>query len=211
MGNPRIALLLLAAGCWRTTPQEALESGDTPKSRPGLFTISKAGVGPINARTPATLDALRKLFVGYDVKPVNAATLEYDVLAHGERLLYVTTNDDASVFSVNATSDKIGVADRTWRVGHPLGDASMLTACACWAGTTACFKQGEHVAVDFNRACSGLVRASRRMLRSLESVPIHQIVWRPSGFGVGGIGPPSDGQDDFDEDNGNVDDVDGLP
>ncbi len=177
-------LLLVAAGCWRAGDAPATDPA-TPRHPPGLVTISQAGVGPIDARTQATLTSLRRAFVGFEVRPVNDDdTLEYHVLAGGELLLYVVPDDDGTIFNVHATSPKVAVADRDWRVGAPFQGASTLTTCECWGTNPTCWKTGDHVAVNFGRECGDLDKGDRRVLRVLDGVTVQRVIWSPRPFGV---------------------------
>ena len=188
--------LWVVAGCWTTSQPSEVRSNETPRAKPGLFTISPARFGPIDARVPATLTALRGVFPGYDVKPVNDGSLEYDVFDHGERLLFVVPNDDGSVFNVQATSGKIGVADRAWRVGQPLENTSAVTTCECWGPNPTCYAKGEHVAVNFKLACAGVI-GNAHWIRKLAGVPIQRVIWSPTAFGEAGYGGQMYGGDSY--------------
>ena len=178
---------VLAAGCWSTSNSASTISNSTAKdphaTRSGLFTITQASFGPIGTKSPATLDGLRKLFVGYDVKAVNDGSLEFDVFQGNERLLFVVPNEDGTVFNVHATSNKIALADRGWRVGETFQGASAIDTCECWGENPTCFKKGEHIAVNFKRACTGLTEGDARALKVLDGIAVERVIWSPSAFG----------------------------
>lgn len=178
-------VLVVAAGCWRST--DAPPAAPKAPARTGLLTITETAIGPIDARTQATLVPLRRAFAGYDVRPVNEDdTLEYHVYKGDELLLYVVPDDDGSVFNVHATSPKIAVADRDWRVGTPFQGAATLTTCECWGDNPTCWKTGDHVAVNFARSCENLTSGDRRVLRVLDGVAVQRVIWSPKPFGAPG-------------------------
>ena len=157
-------------------PPEVLSNSSTAPS--GELTITASGFGPISARTPATLGALRKLLVGYDVRPVNDGSLEYDVFAGTERLLFVVPNDDGSVFNVHATSQRIGVRDRDWRVGAKF--RGTVSACECWGANPTCYQKGEHVAVNLARDCGDDLTNGEPVING---AVIQRVIWSPRAFG----------------------------
>ncbi|MGE5182229.1 MAG: hypothetical protein ACM31C_09210 [Acidobacteriota bacterium] len=176
-------LLLVVAGCWRGPEAPATAAATEPRPA-GLFTITELGFGPIDARTRATLIPLRRAFAGFDVRPVNEDdTLEYHVYAGSELLAYVVPDDDGSVFNVHATSPKIAVAGREWRVGAPFRGAAQLSRCECWGDNPTCWRTGEHVAVNFARSCENLTGDGRRVLRVLDGVAVQGVIWSPKAFG----------------------------
>ncbi len=198
------ALVVALAGCWGTgSPSETI--GNTTPQRPGLLTITQAGFGPIDARQPATLANLRKLLVGYDVRPMNDPNLEMHVFKGTEQIAFVVLNDDMTVFNVHATSGKIAVADRPWRVGEAFHGAAELTTCECWGDNPTCFKKGEHVAVNFKRECEGVTSGDHHALKVLDGLIVQRVIWSPNAFGgeagvyggdeYGGVegGEPDDG------------------
>jgi hypothetical protein len=178
----RVYVLLAVAGCWNasSTAPAKPEAG-----KPGLFAISQAAFGPVDARTPATLSALRQAFPGFDVKPMNDdGTLEYRVYKGEEMVAYVVPDDDGAVFNVHATSGKVSVTDRDWRVGVPFQGAAQLTQCECWGANPTCWKQGDHVAVNFARECGELAGDNKRAMRVLDGITVQRIVWSPTPFGA---------------------------
>jgi hypothetical protein len=198
-------VLLCLTGCWGST-KAGDETISNHSSHPrGLFVITEAAFGPIGPTAPATLDALRQMFPRYEVKPVNDGSLEYDVFDKGERLLFVVPNDDGTVFNVHATSRKVAVANRSWRVGESFQGASSLTACECWGENPTCYRAGEHIAVNFKRSCEGLTFSGRRALQVLDGVEVARVIWSPTPFGgdhtyggdgYGGAGDPCGGGGD---------------
>lgn len=180
----RTLALLVIAGCWRAgSPPVALSNTAKPQS---LMTMTSSGLGPIGAETPATLGGLRAALAGYEVRPVNDGGLEYDVFAGTEKLLFVVPNDDGTVFNVHATSGRIGVADRPWRVGQAFQDSHALSTCECWGENPTCYKRGDHIAVNFKRSCEGLTDSDPRALRVLDGVAVQRVIWSPTAFGDSG-------------------------
>jgi hypothetical protein len=177
-----VVVLTCVAGCWGTT-----KSSDTIENKaadkPGLFTITQTGFGPITASSPATLENLRALFPGYQVRPVNDPNLEYHIYAGNEQLAFVVLNDDMSVFNVHATSGRIAVSDRSWRVGETFQGSYQLSNCECWGDNPTCYKTGEHVAVNFKRGCDGVTSGEHRALRALDGLPVQRVIWSPTAFG----------------------------
>ncbi len=192
--------LVVLAGCWGTSSKGPAK----PDPKQGLFAITQAACGPIDEHTPGTLAALRHAFVGFDVKPMNDdGTLEYRVFKGEELLLYVVPDDDGSIFNVHAMSGKVVVSGREWRVGAPFQGAAQLTQCECWGQNPTCWKQGEHVAVNFARECGDLAGGDQRMMRVLDGITVQRIVWSPKPFGVGlhqetGDDPPPPPDEDRD-------------
>ena len=174
--------LVLVAGCWRAA--DAPTTPPAKAAKPGLVTFTQTAAGPVDARTPATLMPLRRAFAGFDVKPVNDEdTLEYHVSSGGELLLYVVPDDDGTIFNIHATSPRVAVADREWRVGAPFSGAAQLTTCECWGDNPTCWKRGDHVAVNFARSCENLTGNDRRVLRVLDGVAVQRVIWSPKPFG----------------------------
>src|ERR1700712_3821938 len=120
-------VVLLVSGCWSATPPPLVPT----KPQAGLV-ITQHGWGPISAATVATLTNLRGLFPAYRVVPVNDPQLEYDIFDDKQKVGFVVINDDASVFNVHATSNRVRVEDRTWRAGESFQDSKALTHCECW-------------------------------------------------------------------------------
>jgi hypothetical protein len=178
----RLALLVVFAGCYTATSEPTI-SNHVVGTKGGLLTISEDGFGPLRAESPATLTALRAAFTGYDVRPTNDSTLTYSVYLGDEKLAWVIPNDNGSLFNVHATSPRIETRGRDWRVGHSFQDASALTDCECWGDNPTCYRRGGHVAINFKRACDGLVGVDARGLRVLDGVQIQRVIWSPTPFG----------------------------
>jgi hypothetical protein len=179
-----LVLGALVAGCWRSPATPSSTIGNTSKGPAGLLTITSTGFGPIDAKEAATLANMRKRFVGFDVRPVNDPNLEIHIYRGTEQLAFVVLNDDMTVFNVHATSGKVAVADRPWRVGAPFQGASELTTCECWGDNPTCFKTGEHIAVNFKRGCDGVTSGEHRALRALDGLIVQRVIWSPNAFGV---------------------------
>jgi len=173
----RCAWIVLVAGCWAAPP-----NAPSPAKPPAGLVITQHGWGPITAATVATLVNLRALFPAYRVLPVNDPQLEYDIFDGKQKLGFVVINEDASVFNVHATSNKIRVEDRTWRAGEPFQDSKALTHCECWGANPTCYKTGEHIAVNFDRSCLD-GDGDLRELRALDGLVIQRVIWSVEPFG----------------------------
>ena len=188
-------LLLVLVGCGAGAPVV----GEVPAVPEPALAASELSLGPLDAKTPGTLAALRAAFAGYDVFPAHVdgnapeptydeeepeqfPTLEYQVFARGEQLLRVIPSPQGGILNVHITSRKIGVAKRTWRVGTPLVGATHFDQCECWDARAVCFKRGEHVAVAFDKKC--LAARGARRARILEGATIAFLVWSPRAFGA---------------------------
>lgn len=154
------------------------------------ITASEGAIGPVTAATRATVLALRKAFVGYSVQPANVfggdeevtQTLEYQVYQGREKLMVVVPREDGSILNVRVTSSKVAVADRPWRVGKPMPDATRIDHCECPGEHPICYKRGEHVAVGFDLKCDQ-TRRRTRVVRVLQGAPITSLIWSPQPFG----------------------------
>jgi hypothetical protein len=179
----RRVVLVVVAAC---QPAPAPTLSNKVPAPEVVLAITESAVGPIDRDAKATLASLRRLLVGYEVRPVNDGSLQYDVYAGSERLLFVVPDDDGSVFNVHAVSERVGVNGRDWRVGRAFRDANRLTECECWGPNPTCWKSGEHVAVNFARECDD-VRGKRRRgddgFRVLDGHRIQRVIWSPRGFG----------------------------
>ena len=190
--------MLSASACWSAAPPPLAPA----KPQAGLV-ITQHGWGPISAATVATLTNLRALFPAYRVVPVNDPQLEYDIFDGKQRLGFVVINDDASVFNVHATSNRVRVEDRGWRAGEPFQDSKALTRCECWGSNPTCYKTGEHIAVNFDRPCietedsDDSASANQRPLRVLDGLIIQRVIWSVEPFGpaVDTTGDTSDSAD----------------
>jgi hypothetical protein len=187
--------LLVLVGCGAGTTVVA----DVPAVPEPALAASETALGPLDAKTPGTLVALRAAFAGYDVFPAHVAgsapeptydedepehfpTLEYQVFERGEKLLRVVPSQQGGILNVHITSRKIGVAKRPWRVGAPLIGATHFDQCECWDARAVCFKRGEHVAVAFEKKC--VASRGARRARILEGATIAFLVWSPRAFGA---------------------------
>jgi hypothetical protein len=175
----RFAWIVVVAGCWSATPPPLAPA----KVQDGLV-ITQHGWGPITAATVATLANLRALFPAYRVVPVNDPQLEYDIYDGKQKLGFVVINDDASVFNVHATSNRVRVEDRAWRAGETFQDSKDLSHCECWGSSPTCYKTGEHVAVNFDRACiEDDDGGAHRGLRVLDGLVVQRVIWSVEPFG----------------------------
>ena len=181
----RVAWLILLAGCYRSTPQSAPLANKTEGTGgPALLTMTAHGVGPIDSTTKATLTNLRSIMIGYEVKPINDGSLQFDIFRGGERLAYVVPDDQSGyVFNVHAVSSSVEVNGHPWRVGRAFGDAVHLTNCECWGPNPTCYATGDHLAVNFNRECNELTGSDPRVLRQLNGEIVQRVIWSPTAFG----------------------------
>lgn len=177
----RVALVLVIAGC-STAKLEPTISNRAATSGGGLFTITEHGIGPLHAKSQATLGALRAAFPGYEVRAANDNSLSYSVYLGTEKLMWVIPNEDGTLFNVHATSPKIETEGRDWRVGAPFRGASSLTDCECWGDNPTCYRRGEHIAVNFRRACGELSGATGQALRALDGEIVQRVIWSPRPF-----------------------------
>ena len=187
----RIIGVAVVAGCWAGKPAPEPVSNHVADP-PALFAISEQRFGPIDASADATLTSLRQLFAGYEVRPVNDGSLEYDVFDGAERLLFVVPSEDGKVFNVHATSARIR-SEHGWRVGQPFHGATRLTTCECWGTNPTCWRAGEHIAVNFQRDCDGLTAdgGEAPALNALDGVAVQRLIWSPKPFpALDGAGDP---------------------
>ncbi|MBX3161466.1 MAG: hypothetical protein KF773_36230 [Deltaproteobacteria bacterium] len=169
---------LAACGGSGTT---ATATPQTPKPAADQLVISAAGVGPLTAQTPATLNALRERLVGYDVRPVNRTEgLEYVVSKNGETVFFVIPDpdQDGKILNVHVTSAKAVIQAHAWTIGKTLGTADART-CECWGDKPTCYQKGDFVAASFDRSCDEYDPDIRQRLAS---VPIARLVWSPNAF-----------------------------
>lgn len=188
----RFAWIVLVAGCWASLPPTT--HGDP--AAPGAIVITETAFGPIDGKTVATLVGLRAMLPQYRVVPVNDPGLEYHIYDGKEQLAFIVLNDDATVYNIHATSKKVTISDRAWRVGEAFQQSKGLTRCTCWGNNPTCFKNGEHVAVNFNRSC--METDDPREMRALDGLVIQRVIWSPTAFGL----EPTKSTDDVEPDDG---------
>jgi hypothetical protein len=189
------------AGCPSVPPLQP------PREAPPRFVISENSFGPLDSASPATLSFLRQQLAGYDVRPINDEGVEYHVFEGSDELFIVVTNDDLSIFNVEATSGKIGVREHPWRVGQPFQDSAKITDCECWGQHPTCYVRGEHIAVNFTRECGELVQHDPRAFKALDGVAPRRLIWNPKPFvpddaSDGSDDPPPPPPDDDDDGSG---------
>ena len=180
-----IALLLTACA---TAKPPAAPPKVVANAAPSPYAISETAMGAITGKTRGTLEGLRAALRGLEVRPVYDGGLEYHVFEAGQQLYYVIPADDGGVFNVHITSGKFAVATRPWRAGAPFRGAADLTACECWGDQPVCYKTGEHVAVSFKRACTGLSDGDQHARAVLDGVTVQRMIWSPTAFGAAASG-----------------------
>jgi hypothetical protein len=149
---------------------------------PPLFAIRDDAFGPLDAKTPATLAALRRAFAGYEVAPVNSETLEYRVSRDGAKLFDVIPDASGVVLNIHIVTPELVAGG--WRVGDPFrGDVS---TCECWGEQVVCFKEGAHVAVALAKICREGTLASGKARAMLAGVAIRATIWSPRPLAAGG-------------------------
>ena len=181
----RWVLALLVAGCTRPAPPPAVAAEPPP-----LLTIRDDAFGPLSAKTPATLAALRRAFAGYDVVPVNSEGLAYRVSKAGAKLFEIIPDATGTILNIHVVTPKVAFAGHAWRVGAPFRDVEVITTCECWGDQTVCFKDGEHVAVALAKICREGTLTSIRARKALVGVPIRVAIWSPRPLAAGGYGEP---------------------
>ncbi len=151
--------------------------------------VAETGLAGLDGSSRVTLVDLRKQLApaGFQVKPDNnGGALVYDVYRGDDQLFYVVPNDDNSLFNVHVTSAAIG-SPNGWHVGGSLTDLANMS-CECWgtAGdeVATCFHPGEHVAVVYERACSGMQLNDDRNRKVLVGATISRLVWQPKVWAV---------------------------
>jgi hypothetical protein len=173
------------------------------------LTVTEAGVGPINAQTPATLEGLRELLPRYDVRPIFAPGLGADsgpgfnvpdlhVFAGEELLLLVVPGDRGEVVDIRIASPRI-TSERGWRVGATLADVQAIDGCVCIADGLTCFAKGSHVGILLDDDCQGrmmsgsdddfalyrrLEAGDRDSLSKLAGRKIRMLTWNPEAFEI---------------------------
>ena len=186
MAKPwRIASIAFALTACAAAPPPAAKP--VPAKASTDFLITETAMGRIGATTRSTLESLRTVLADYEVRPVYDGGLEYHVYRGGVELYYVipTTNAGDKLFNVHIVSGTFTVANHPWRAGKPFSGASVLTKCECWGDQPVCYKEGEHIAVAFKRACAGLSDAEDARARVvLDGVAVQRMVWSPSAFGM---------------------------
>lgn len=182
-----LALGALGASCYTSAPVAPAVPVAEPTG--AVVTIGPASVGPITAKTPATLIALRAALLGFEVKPAHiplgAGTnkLGYAVYKDGEKLLHVIPDANGALFNIHALSPKVAIADRPWKIGAKLASVKAISTCKCWAEeVVVCFKAGDHVAVAFSRECGYDTYESESDRQDLIGLPIHHVMWSPKPY-----------------------------
>ncbi|HEY1546410.1 MAG TPA: hypothetical protein VGG28_01250 [Kofleriaceae bacterium] len=201
----RALSVIVVAGCWTTPVVQA----PAPRPDDHELVMTNESFGTLDASSPGTLAFVREHFPDFDVRPRREdAALEYAAFAGSDELFHVVANDDLSIFNIQATSAKITSRVHDWRVGAAFHDAQLITKCECWGDKPTCFHRGDHVAVNFDRPCDGVVGATdRRDLAALDGLVTRELIWSPSGFGDNSetdgvddvrVVEPIDGSDDDD-------------
>jgi hypothetical protein len=178
----RLAWVLVIAGCHTAKPEPPISNRMTSQAR-GVLTISEDGFGPLRKGSPATLTALRAAFPGFDVRAANDSSLSYSIFLHDEKLVWVIPNEDGTLFNAHATSARVETLGHDWRVGSAFAGARYLTHCECWGENPTCYRQGDHIAVNFKRSCDNVTGTyNRAALSVLEGELVQRVIWSPSAF-----------------------------
>jgi hypothetical protein len=174
----RSVLAMLLVGCMKPspTPARAVE--------PPLFAVRDDAFGPIGPQTPATLAALRRVFAGYEVVPVNSESLEYRVSQADTKLFDVIPDASGAILNIHVVTPKLVLGN--WRVGERFGDPARVTTCECWGDQIVCFKEGDHVAVGLAKICREGTLGSAAARKALGDVPIRVTIWSPQPLVAGG-------------------------
>lgn len=186
-----IVLGVVAAGC----PAAPVQAPQPPRADAARFEITQNSFGPLDSASPATLAFLRQQFAGYNVRPINDDGLEYHISTGSDELFIVVTNEDLSIFNVEATSAKIAVHGHPWRVGQPFQDSATITDCECWGAHPTCYVRGERIAVNFARECGDLTGHDPRAFKALDGIAPRRVIWAPKPFAPDDA-KASDGSDD---------------
>lgn len=207
------ALCLAGLACGGKVREPSPPVADPAPARPAAtkidITVTEAGVGPINAQTPATLEALRAILPRYDVRPIYAPGLGADrgpgfnvpdlhVFAGEELLFLVVPGDHGEVLDVRIASPRI-TSERGWRAGATLADVSAIDGCVCIADGLTCFAKGSHVGILLDDDCQGrmtsgsdddfalyrrLEAGERDALSKLTGRTIRMLTWNPEAFEI---------------------------
>jgi len=161
------------------------------------LTVAETGLAGLDGGARATLVALRAKLAsaGYSVKVDNGGgSTVFDVYRGADKLFYVVANDDGTLFNVHVVSTQIPSSTHGWRVGGSLSDLSGIN-CECWGSTgnevATCYKEGEHVAVVYDRACTGLDLNEERNRKVLQGATISRLVWQPKPWAKPPATPPA--------------------
>ncbi|MDQ3368924.1 MAG: hypothetical protein M3680_26160, partial [Myxococcota bacterium] len=172
------------------------------------FSIDATSVGPLTARTPATLGALRAALPGYDVVPIQQEGLEYRVSRAGEKLFDVVPEPDGSLLGVHVVSPRIAIAGRTaggtarpaWQIGAPFPGVGAGMICECWGARPVCFEAGDHVAVAIDKPCRVPSISTAGGRQALAGARIEVAIWSPRPLAAGGAATDDAGEPDHHDD-----------
>jgi len=188
-GSP-LLIGVLGLSCYTSAP--APVAPVPPAGPQAALTIQPTSIGPITARTRASLVGLRQALPGFEVKPGHLALgsslnrLAFNVYKDGEKLLHVLPDGSGGIFSVHAVSSKVVAADRPWKIGAKFNGVRSISTCKCWQSeVVVCFKVGDHIAISFARECSWDTYTTEEERQDLIGVPIHRVLWSPKAFGEG--------------------------
>lgn len=162
-------LALCFAACAPAAPPAA------PAPAPSLLVVRDDAFGPLTARTPATLIALRAALAGFEVTPVNAESLEFAVSQQGTPVFAIVPTEAGTILNVHVVSPAIDTLG--FRVGAVL-DAWPGT-CECWGDQTVCFRDGAHVAVALAKPC-------RNHPKFVGGATVRAVIWSARPLAPGG-------------------------
>lgn len=183
-----LALAVLAA-CGGASRAEPVSNRTDRPAPPITFQVRLDGVGPLDHRSKATLDALRAALPGLEVRARDLGDVSgivFDVLDGDEKLFYVVPDEEEqeedgtrryleTIFTIFVTSPRISVQGYSWRVGAPLESTKDLVRCECWGSgeVTACSIRA-HLAVIFEDRCEA---AEKDGPQAMVGHKIGRIMW----------------------------------
>lgn len=195
------------AGCYRgaTPPPTTVTPPPTGGAPLVATTVARdpvvfgdTGAGPVLVGFPGTVDALQaRLPKDYRVEVKDDAAFtggfsdfspsrHLNVYYGPDRVFAVVLHED-TIFNIHTDSAKVGVQGHpSWHVNASFQDSGALSRCDCWGSKVVCWKDGEHVALAFDRGCDNLSNLSGapdpRALRVLDGLQIKRMIWNPKPF-----------------------------
>jgi hypothetical protein len=185
----RWLLLAVLASCSSAPRTQTVGNKTERPATPVAFRVRLSGVGPIDYKSEATLEALRAALPGLEVRSHDLggdSGIVFDVMDGDEKLFYVVPDEEEqeengtrryleTVFTIFVTSPRLSVEGYSWRVGAPLESTKDLVRCECWGSgeVTACSIRA-HLAVIFEERCEA---AERSGPEAMVGHKIGRIMW----------------------------------